>query len=173
MSTFSRNVNHHWKCREQRKIFQVILVLMFWNLTIFQNRSDSPHGKRNLIPSIANLVSQEIRKYQKNIKYGWAHSIVPSLPSKTKALLIVVKKHDKTHTKLFLSYPVLLDCYILFQIFCLGLQVKIYQDCKFIQALLKIVNLNLSQKGPKELVGKQISRDQNILVDLMGRMFAS
>ena len=36
---FSKNLNHHWKCREQKENFQAILV-MFWNFTIFQYRSD-------------------------------------------------------------------------------------------------------------------------------------
>ena len=34
MSSFSRNLNHHWKCREQKENFQTNLVL-FWNFTIF------------------------------------------------------------------------------------------------------------------------------------------
>ena len=32
-------------------------------------------------------------------------------------------------------------------------QVKTYQDCRFIQTYLEIVNVNLSQKDPKELAG--------------------
>ena len=35
MSTFSRKLHHHWNCREQKKFFQTILVIVFWNFTIF------------------------------------------------------------------------------------------------------------------------------------------
>ena len=110
-----------------------ILIIIFWNFTILQYRSDSPQVKRNLISSIANLVyelphelpndlrlrkSQEIRKYQKNIKFRWTYSPVPSLLSRTQILQIAVKKHAKTDTKLFFSCSVLLRYSILFQIFC-------------------------------------------------------
>ena len=33
-----------------------ILVIIYWNFTIFQYRSDSPQVKGNFISSIANLV---------------------------------------------------------------------------------------------------------------------
>ena len=58
MSTSSRNLNHHWKCREQKENFQIILVIIFCNFTIFQYRSDSPQVKGNLVSSIANLVCE-------------------------------------------------------------------------------------------------------------------
>ena len=137
MSTFSRNLNHHWKCREQKENFQKILVIICWNFTIFEYKSDSPQAKGNLISSIANLVyglpnelpnnlrdlgSQEIRKYQKNLKFGWTHSIVSILPSRTQTLRIAVKKHAITDTKFFISCLVLLDYSILFQIFYPRLQ---------------------------------------------------
>ena len=35
-----------------------ILVIIYWNLTIFWYLSDSPQVKRTLIPSITNLVSE-------------------------------------------------------------------------------------------------------------------
>ena len=56
VSTFFRYVNHHWKCREQKENFQEILIIIFWNFTIFQYRSNSPQVKGTLISSIANLV---------------------------------------------------------------------------------------------------------------------
>ena len=58
MSHFSRNFNHHWKCREQKEDFQIILVISLWNSAIFQYRLDLSHGKvkRILGPSIANLL---------------------------------------------------------------------------------------------------------------------
>ena len=56
MSTFSRNLNHHWQCRKQKENFQTILVMTFQNFTMFQYRSDSPQVKGNFKSSIANLV---------------------------------------------------------------------------------------------------------------------
>ena len=56
MSTLSRNLNHHWKCQEQKENLHTILVIMFWKFTIFQYRSDSPQVKGNLISSLGNLV---------------------------------------------------------------------------------------------------------------------
>ena len=35
VSTFSRNSNHCWKCGEQKENFQIILVIIFWNFTMF------------------------------------------------------------------------------------------------------------------------------------------
>ena len=35
MSVFSRNWNHRWKCREQKENFQTIMVIIFWNFTMF------------------------------------------------------------------------------------------------------------------------------------------
>ena len=49
-------MNDHWKCREQKENFQAIPVIIFWNFTKFQYRSDSPQVNGNLISSIANLV---------------------------------------------------------------------------------------------------------------------
>ena len=40
MGIFSRNLNHHWRCREQKENFQKILVIIFWNFAMFQCRSD-------------------------------------------------------------------------------------------------------------------------------------
>ena len=113
-----------------------ILVIIFWNFTIFQYRSDSPQAKRNLISSMANLVYDfphelpndlrlyEIRRYQKSVKHGWIHSLMPSLPSRNQTLPIAVKKHTKMDTKLFFYCPVLPDLPMLFQIFCPGFQFK-------------------------------------------------
>ena len=105
-----------------------ILVIIFWNFTIFQCRYDSPQVEQNLISSIANLVyelpigSQEIRKCSKTLKFGWAHSVVPSLPSRNQTLAIAAENHANIERKLFFSCPVFLEYSILFQTFCLGLQ---------------------------------------------------
>ena len=32
---FSRNSNHLWKCGGQKENFQAILVIIFWNFTMF------------------------------------------------------------------------------------------------------------------------------------------
>ena len=124
IGTFSINLNHQWKCREQNENFQTVLVIIYQNFTVFQYRSDSRQVERILISSTVNLVYelphelpnnltlQKIMKYQKNI----------SLSSRNQTLEIAVKTHTKFDTKLFFSCPVLLDFSILFQIFCPGLQ---------------------------------------------------
>ena len=53
--TFSRNLNCHWECRNQSKIFQSIVVKIFWNFTMFWYRSNLPQEKQTLISSITNL----------------------------------------------------------------------------------------------------------------------
>ena len=129
-----------------------ILVILFWNFTVFQCRPDSPQVKGNQISSIVNLVyelpplgSQEIRKYQNNVKFGWRHSLGLRLPSRTQTLPIAFKKHAKANTKLFFSCPVLLDYSIQVQIFCPGLQVL--KGCIryiFATILAKIYETNVS-----------------------------
>ena len=34
MRTFSRNLNHHWKCREQKENLQAIAAIIFWNFSV-------------------------------------------------------------------------------------------------------------------------------------------
>ena len=59
-----------------------------------------------------------LRKYQISVETCLP---VSSLPSRNQTLAIAVKKHAKVDIKLFLSFIVLLDFSILFQIFCPGL----------------------------------------------------
>ena len=35
MSVFSRNLNHRWKYRDQNGNFQTVLIIIFWNFTMF------------------------------------------------------------------------------------------------------------------------------------------
>ena len=55
MSLFPINLNHHWKCREQKEILQTILVIISWNFSAgpIWNKK-----KRNSISSITNLLYQ-------------------------------------------------------------------------------------------------------------------
>ena len=73
MSTFSRNFNHHWWSREQKKKFQTILVIIFCNFTRFQYRSDSPQVKKILISSIStDPISPKVKK----------NNLISSIPNK-------------------------------------------------------------------------------------------
>ena len=45
-----------------------ILIIIFWNITIFEYRSDSPQVKRNFIPSIANLVHELPHEYSNDLR---------------------------------------------------------------------------------------------------------
>ena len=111
----------------------IILVIIFWNFTVFQYRSVSPEVKRNLIPSIAIFLyelphdwpidlrlrilrNQEILE---NLKFEWTYSLVPSFHSR----LRLYEQQLKNMQKYILNYacPVLLDYSILFQIFFSGL----------------------------------------------------
>ena len=135
ISTFSRNFNHHWKCREQKQNFRIIEVIIFWNFTIFQYSSDSLQVKRNFISSIANLVYElphelpnegrlrilENQEILEKSQVWVGKSLVPRLSSRNLTLVIAVKNHAKMDIKLTFSCPVLLDFSILFQIFCPGL----------------------------------------------------
>ena len=68
ISPFSRNLNCHWKCREQKENFQTILMIIFWNFTIFYYRSDSPQVKGNLISSMAKLVYKLPQELQNDLR---------------------------------------------------------------------------------------------------------
>ena len=47
MSTFCRNLNHHWERRERKKeSLKTILVIVFCNFQMFYYRSYSPQVKR-------------------------------------------------------------------------------------------------------------------------------
>ena len=71
-----------------------------------KRKLDIQYGKLGI--QIASRVAEQL-KTQKNLKFGWTHSQVPILPSRTQTLPVAVKKHAKTHTKLFFSCPVLLN----------------------------------------------------------------
>ena len=56
MRNFCRNSNHHCKGREEKTIFQTILIIIFWDFTMFEHKPDQPKVKRNLLTSKAKLV---------------------------------------------------------------------------------------------------------------------
>ena len=68
MSVFSRNWKHHWKCREQTENFQKIMVIIFWNFTMFYKRPDKPQVKRNVISSRENLVHELLRELPNGLR---------------------------------------------------------------------------------------------------------
>ena len=63
MSYFSRNLNHHSKCRVRKEIFQTILTTIFWNFSIFYHRPDQPQVKRKVVATTTSLV------------YGFSHEL--------------------------------------------------------------------------------------------------
>ena len=80
------------------------------------------------------------------------HRLVLSLPSRSQTLAIAVKKHAKTDTKLFFSYPFLLDLSILFQIFCPVMQKE------FCQHLVE------TEKKAKEVLIENMSYKHNYTI---------
>ena len=128
MSTFSRNLNNHWKCREQQENFQTILVIIFWNLRISQSRSNSSQLKQNLISNIAKLVHELpndlklmiLRKQEILEKLQVMVDTYPTAqfpPSRNQTLVKADMKHAKIDTRLFFSCLSLLYFSILSQIF--------------------------------------------------------
>ena len=61
----------------------------------------------------------------------WKKSLAPNLSSRGLTLGIAVKSLAKMYMKLFLSWPVLLDISILFQIICLGLYTETCNAFKY------------------------------------------
>ena len=61
----------------------------------------------------------------------WKKSLAPNLSSRGLTLGIAVKSLAKMDMKLFLSWPVLLDISILFQIICLGLYTETCNAFKY------------------------------------------
>ena len=100
--------------REKHSFEATILVIR--TLHYFSTDSIHHNVKRDIrVAERLKLgILGNIRKFS---KFGWRHSLVPSLPSRTQTLPIAVKKYAKTDTKLFFSCPELLDYSILFQIF--------------------------------------------------------
>ena len=70
------------------------------------------------------LKTQEIRKYQKNLKFVWRHSLVPSLPSRTQTLPIAVKKTRKNRYKTFVCLSRFAGLLHFVPKYCPGLQVQ-------------------------------------------------
>ena len=86
-----------------------------------------PQVKQNSISSMRNFLyemlhkfprnldlrSQEIRKFQKNLKLKWRHSLVLSIPLRNSTLVIAAKKHVEGDFKIFLSCPNLVyTCFV-------------------------------------------------------------
>ena len=93
-------------------LVQVRLTASKTNLDIWYNKL----GKRIASRVTKRLKTNHLRKYQNNLKLRWR-----LLSFRKQALVIAVKKQAKVDIKLFLSYLVLLDFPIFFQIFCPGL----------------------------------------------------
>ena len=94
------------------------LVIIFWNFTMFQNRSDSTQVKLNVISSITNLVGEQYHELPNDLKPQNLNklgdirkitnlegdSLMPSLPSRNKILAIAVKKLTKCRYQTFLDF---------------------------------------------------------------------
>ena len=64
------------------------MEVMFWNFARFQYRFDSPQVKRDLISIIKHIINPLRPKFSKNLKCS-TNCLIPSLPSKNKAMVIV------------------------------------------------------------------------------------
>ena len=98
----------------QKKILQTTMVILFWEVLMFYQIFFSPQVKRSLIVSnklvytscltschtTYDLESQEISKFQNNVKTLWNYNVVPSFPSKRKILSILAKGSLKIEIEL-------------------------------------------------------------------------
>ena len=117
MNSFSRNLNHPWKCRVQKGTLQKILVKIFWNFAVFQCRFDLPQVKQKLICRIINLVYELSHNLPKDLRlkiFGNSkileksqveqrHNLVPSLSFKNSTLPLAVRKTCKSRYQTSLS----------------------------------------------------------------------
>lgn len=103
------------------------LVIIFWQIAVFQYKFYSPQVKRGKISSalvtcLGNRLSlrvssqfaakpktKEIRKYQKNLKIEWEYSLLAIFPSINDSLAKAIKITQK-HIKVFFSYFALMRC---------------------------------------------------------------
>ena len=111
-------------CHNILEYYNILLDISFNTSKMKLDIQYSKHGIGVTSRVTERLKTQDLmklQKYQKSLHFGWTHSLVPSFTSRNQSLLIAVKKHAKTYTKLFFFCPVLLDYSILFQIFCPGL----------------------------------------------------
>ena len=111
---------------------------------MFQYRSDQPQVKRNVIPSIANLVQELPHELPNDLRVRILGNIEilgkPQIWVETQRSAqtpfqklnfgVTAKKHTEVDIQLFLSFPDLLDFSILFQMSCLGLseQTKFWSE---------------------------------------------
>ena len=111
---------------------------------MFQYRSDQPQVKRNVIPSIANLVQELPHELPNDLRVRISGNIEilgkpqvwvetqrsAQTPFQKLNFGVTAKKHTEVDIQLFLSFPDLLDFSILFQMFCLGLseQTKFWSE---------------------------------------------
>ena len=93
-----------------------ILVIIFFNFTVFQYRSDSPqvklywrHGTANFVQELPNEMLNDLRirifrnqKMLKNAKFWFTHSVVSRVSSRNQTLAIAVEKHTKKKPSFFL-----------------------------------------------------------------------
>ena len=93
-----------------------ILVIIFFNFTMFQYRSDSPQvklywrrGTANFVQELPNELLNDLRirifrnqKTLKNAKFWFTHSVVSRVSSRNQTLAIAVEKHTKKKPSFFL-----------------------------------------------------------------------
>ena len=95
-----------------KAILTTILVIVFLELFITSKTwymSCLPDCRTNY-----DKESYKTKKYQKNLKFRWRHSLVLSFPSQDNAFATAVKKQAKVDTKFFMSCRILLDLHISF-----------------------------------------------------------
>ena len=98
------------------------LVIIFWQIAVFQYKFYSPQVKWGKISSalvtrLGNRLSlrvssqfaakpktKEIRKYQKNLKIEWEYSLLASFPYINDSLAKAIKNYAKTYQSFFFLF---------------------------------------------------------------------
>ena len=104
------------------KHLKILVQVPFATSKVILDIQSKKHCIRVALRVAERLKTQEIRKYCEYHKNGRKQSLVPSLPSANKNLVLVIKNYAKTDFKVFLSCPILFDFLTLFHEFCPRLQ---------------------------------------------------
>ena len=97
-----------------------MLVIIFWNFSLFQCSSDSPQIKQNLISNMTNFIDELPREFPNDWrlrKLGNIRKVSNLSGDSLSELAMAVKKYAKADIKVLQSCPILRDFFTLFQIF--------------------------------------------------------
>ena len=142
ISSFSKNLNHQWKCRKQKENFQAILVIVFWNFKAFlqvrcatsKTKLDTQYNKFKFGIRVVSRVDKRLKTQDLrnlgNIRQisnlGGGIGQYPVSLTEMKLWQQQLKKDTKVDLKAFLFCPVSLGLSIYLSIF----PIYFVQNCR-------------------------------------------